>query len=57
LRTYSETWYDAHENKHEIYSGYWSSENGAIEKILKLDDSTLKDTSCSPYDMVHYQEK
>ncbi|EOP23545.1 MULTISPECIES: PoNe immunity protein domain-containing protein [Bacillus] len=52
-----EAWYDAHENKHDIYSGYWSFESGAIAKILKLDDSTLKDSSYYPYDMVHCQEK
>ncbi|KXY58127.1 hypothetical protein AT278_02010 [Bacillus cereus] len=59
MRTYSETGYDAHENKNknDIYSGYWSFESGAIVKILKLDDSNLKDTSYYPYDMVHYQEK
>ncbi|YCA45502.1 PoNi-like cognate immunity protein [Bacillus sp. JZ8] len=52
-----EAWYDAHENKHDIYSGYWSFESGAIAKILKLDDSALKDTPYYPYDMVHYKEK
>ncbi|MFJ1118057.1 PoNe immunity protein domain-containing protein, partial [Bacillus thuringiensis] len=52
-----EAWYDAHENKHDNYSGYWSFESGAIAKILKLDDSTLKDSSYYPYDMVHCQEK
>lgn len=52
-----EAWYDAHENKHDIYSGYWSFESGAIAKTLKLDDSALKDTPYYPYDMVHFQEK
>lgn len=37
--------------------GHVKLESGAIVKILKLDDSTLKDTSYYPYDMVHYQEK
>ncbi len=32
-------------------------ESGAIAKILKLDDSSLKNTLYYPYDMVHYQEK
>ncbi|KSU86513.1 hypothetical protein A2U94_12390 [Bacillus sp. VT 712] len=52
-----EAWYDAHKNKHGIYSGYWSFESGAIAKILKLDDSALKDTPYYPYDMVHDQEE
>ncbi|WP_240515012.1 PoNe immunity protein domain-containing protein [Bacillus cereus] len=50
-------WYDSHENKNDIYNGYWSYESGAIAKILKLDDSSLKNTPYYPYDMVHYQEK
>ncbi|MGK9182158.1 DUF1911 domain-containing protein [Priestia filamentosa] len=50
-------WYDSHENKNDIYNGYWSFESGAIAKILKLDDSALKDTPYYPYDMVHYKEK
>jgi hypothetical protein len=51
-----EAWYDAHENKHDIYSGYWSFESGAIAKILELDDHILKDVPYYPYDMVHYLE-
>lgn len=50
-------WYDSHENKNDIYNGYWSYESGAIVKILKLDDSSLKNTLYYPYDMVHYQGK
>ncbi|MFP7486956.1 PoNi-like cognate immunity protein [Priestia filamentosa] len=50
-------WHDSHESKHNTYNGYWSFESGAIAKILKLDDSALKDTPYYPYDMVHYKEK
>lgn len=50
-------WHDTHKSKFDIYSGYWSFESGALVKILKLDDSSLKDFPYYPYDMVHNQEK
>lgn len=47
-------WYNSHKGDKDIYSGYWSFESGAIAKILKLNDSSLKGTSYYPYDLVHY---
>ncbi|WP_158701659.1 PoNe immunity protein domain-containing protein [Lentibacillus sp. Marseille-P4043] len=49
-------WYASHNSKHDIYSGYWSFESGAIAQILKLNDNDLKNTTYYPYDMVHYQD-
>ena len=45
-------WYDSH--KRNDYIGYWSFESGAIAKILKIDDSGMKDTPYYPYDLVHF---
>ena len=49
-------WYNIHLHKEKLYSGYWAFEAGAIAKILKLDDTELKDVPYYPYDLVHYQE-
>ena len=49
-------WYDSHLSSKNAYSGYWSFESGAIAKILKLDDGSLKDMQYYPYDLVHYKE-
>ncbi|MBC1779660.1 PoNe immunity protein domain-containing protein [Listeria booriae] len=49
------SWYNSHKSKHDIYSGYWSYESGAIAKILKLDDKELENLSYYPYDLVHYK--
>lgn len=49
-------WYDSHKSKHNTYYGYWSWESGALVKILKLDDSILKDQQYYPYDMVHWED-
>lgn len=49
-------WYNSHESSKNLYCGYWSFEAGAIAKILQLDDSTLKNLSYYPYDLVHYKE-
>ncbi|WP_157908965.1 DUF1911 domain-containing protein [Capnocytophaga canimorsus] len=48
-------WYNSHKSKHNIYTGYWSFESGALVKILGLDDTLLKDQKYYPYDMVHWQ--
>ena len=48
--------YEAHKSKQNIYYGYWSFEAGAIAKILNLNDSSLKNESYYPYDLVHYKE-
>ncbi|MDO4729539.1 MAG: DUF1911 domain-containing protein, partial [Bacteroidota bacterium] len=50
-------WHNSHKSKHNIYTGYWSFESGALVKILGLDDTLLKDQKYYPYDMVHWQEK
>lgn len=50
-------WYDSHKSKHNIYSGYWCWESGALVKILGLDDSILKDQQYYPYDMVHWKDQ
>lgn len=48
-------WYNSHLSNKNIYCGYWSFEAGAIAKILKLDDSSLRDAQYYPYDLVHYK--
>ncbi|ATA94539.1 hypothetical protein CGC54_09440 [Capnocytophaga canimorsus] len=48
-------WYNSHKSKHNIYTGYWSFESGALVKILGLDDTLLKDQKYYPYDMVHWK--
>ena len=50
-------WYDSHLCDEDIYSGYWSFESGAMVKLLRLDDSELKDVPYYPYDLVHYCDK
>ena len=49
-------WHDSHKSKHDTYNGYWCFEAGAIAKILKIDDSGLKEEKYYPYDLVHYVE-
>lgn len=49
-------WYNSHKSSKNIYCGYWSFEAGAIAKILNLDDSSLKNVSYYPYDLVHYKK-
>ena len=52
-------WYDSHKNTkrgHNLYFGYWCFEAGAIVKLLKWDDSDLKEQQYYPYDLVHYKE-
>ncbi len=46
--------YEAHKSTQNVYYGYWSFEAGAIAKIFKLDDSSLKEVKYYPYDLVHY---
>jgi len=48
--------YEAHKSKQNIYYGYWSFEAGAIAKILRLDDNSLKNVPYYPYELVHYKE-
>ena len=48
-------WSESHKSKHNIHSGYWSFESGALVKILDLDDTILKDQQYYPYDMVHWE--
>jgi hypothetical protein len=43
--------YESH--KTEFYAGYWAWEVAALVKILGLDDSSFKNNSYYPYDMVH----
>ena len=52
-------WYDSHKNTkrgHNLYFGYWCFEAGAIVKLLKWDDSDLKEQQYYPYDLVHCKE-
>jgi hypothetical protein len=39
-----------------IYFGYWNFGLAALGKILKIDDSNLKDCKYYPYDLAHYKE-
>lgn len=46
-------WHTAH--KRAGYVGFWSFETAALVKILKLDDSKLKESNHYPYDLAHYK--
>ena len=48
-------WHNDHKSKWGVHFGYWSFESGALVKILGLDDTSLKDVSYYPFDMVHYK--
>jgi hypothetical protein len=48
---------DSHKDERLLYFGYWNFELAALGKILKIDDSNLKDCKYYPYDLVHYNEK
>ncbi len=50
---YDYEWRNAH--KRRGYVGFWSFETAAIAKILKLDDSSLKNNNHYPYDLAHYK--
>lgn len=50
------SWYNSHVSSKNIYCGYWSFEAGAIARILKIEDSSLKNVSYYPFDLVHYKE-
>jgi hypothetical protein len=50
-------WYNNHKSNYYTYFGYWSFESGALVKILKLDDSSLKGMPYYPYDMVHWADE
>ncbi|MCM3720615.1 PoNi-like cognate immunity protein [Solibacillus isronensis] len=49
-------WYESHKGNKDIYSGYWSYESGAVAKILRLDDTQLREGPYYPYDLVHFEE-
>ena len=52
-------WYDSHKitkRGKNLYFGYWCFEAGAIVKLLKWDDSDIKEQEYYPYDLVHYKE-
>lgn len=48
-------WKNAH--KEHGYYGLWSFDTAALVKILKLDDSTIKDNNHYPYDLAHYKNE
>ncbi|EJQ88062.1 PoNi-like cognate immunity protein [Bacillus toyonensis] len=52
---YDYEWKNAH--KEPGYVGYWSFETAALVKILKLDDTSLKDNNHYPYDLAHYKNE
>lgn len=37
--------------------GFWGFETAALVKILKLDDSVIKENNHYPYDLAHYKIK
>lgn len=49
-------WYDNDKNKNDVFFGYWSFESGAIVKILRMDDSSMKNQQYYPYDLVHWKD-
>ena len=52
---YDYEWRNAH--KEPGYYGLWSFETAALVKILKLDDSAIKDNNHYPYDLAHYKNE
>lgn len=47
-------WYDNHKNPRDTYFGYWNFESAAIVKLLRLDDTLLKDQPYYPYHLVNH---
>lgn len=47
-------WYNTH-LRDSGYSGYWAWEVGAVVKKMQLDDSSFRDHTYYPYDMVHWE--
>ncbi len=45
--------YDLHNNRHNIYAGYWCFVAAAIVKIKGLDDSSFRDNKYYPKDMLN----
>lgn len=52
---YDYEWKNAH--KEPGYVGFWSFETAALVKLLKLDDSAIKDNNHYPYDLAHYKNE
>lgn len=48
-------WFDSHKSKENVFCGYWSFEAGAVAKILKINDISLKNVQYYPYDLVHFE--
>ncbi|RYF74597.1 MAG: DUF1911 domain-containing protein [Cytophagaceae bacterium] len=51
-----DTSFNSHLNKKVSHYSYWSYEDAAITKIMKLDDSTFQNNEFYPYDLVHWQD-
>lgn len=48
--------FKTHYSEHNIHTGYWCFESGAIVKILGLEDSNFKEQKYYPYDLIHWKE-
>jgi len=46
-------WYETHDNRHDVYFGYWCFEAAAVAKMLGIDDGALKHHPNYPYDARH----
>jgi hypothetical protein len=46
-------WHDTHNNKHDIYFGYWCFEAAAVAKMLSIDDRSLEIHPNYPFDARH----
>jgi hypothetical protein len=65
IKEYLDNWYQMHKDapwyenhtRRRGYSGYWAWEVAAVVKLMKLNDSGLKDNPYYPYDIVHWNEQ
>ena len=48
--------YDIHKKAGRVYKGYWSFDSAAIVKVMRLDDSTFKDSPYYPVDMLYEEQ-
>jgi hypothetical protein len=47
-------WHDNHKNKGNIHFGYWAFETGLVALLYEVDDSTLRELTFYPKDLVDF---
>jgi hypothetical protein len=45
-------WHNSHKSVHDVYSGYWSFETAAVVKIMRLNDSSFRNSPYYPKDLL-----